>query len=414
MAITVIKPSDVGNYGSFGQELGQSLGEGFQGALRGLAQSKIAELLGKKQREQERQQQQQQQEQQRQAFEGVGYSPEQIQLLSQFDPQTQFKILQTYKPQGGNQGQQSMQPQEQSLQNMLGRQQGQPQDAVMQNLMKMLGGQQGMKQGGQSYEQQTMAPQQTNSPFNSQRGEAPFGGYETPQMKLQRELAQNKEESTQQRHIDKSNSKFNESVDLKAESAERQQHALNVMKELDDTGQLDKTGYVTALKRFGLDYDVLLKPGSSLFKKMGASFLQDLKSVFPGGKITNQEMDAWLAGVPHLLQTKEGRTQLYEVLGAANKGSDITQSVRDSIIERNGGKEPKNLRSLTLKEAKPHIDALQKKVVDDVRLRLKRFESLPSPYSVPKGEVLTNHTTKESKRNTGSGWKTIPYRSKKG
>ena len=401
----------MGNHASFGQELGQSLGQGFQGALGGLAQGKIAELLGKQQRAQ----QEQQQEQQRQAFAGIGYSPEQIKLLGQFDPETQFKILQTYKPKNANPGQpnqpgENQGSEQQSLQQMLGGQQGQPQDAVMQNLMKMLGGQQGMQPSREPMQSQ----QPTNAQFNAQPGEAPFAGYETPQMKLQRELAANKETNTQQRHIDNRNSKFNDSVDAKAESAERQQHALDVMKELDDTGQLDKTGYVTALKHFGLDYDVLLKPGSSLFKKMGATFLQDLKSVFPGGKITNQEMDAWLAGVPNLLQTKEGRAQLYEVLGAANKGAAITQSVRDSIIERNGDKEPKNLRSLTLKESKPQIDKLQNKLVEDIRSRSSKFESLPSPYSVPRGEVLTNHTTKESKRNTGSGWKTIPYRPKKG
>lgn len=380
MAITVIKPEDMGY--NFGGELGQSTGRGLKKIVDSLIQKK---------------QQEHESEQQRQAFSGIGYSPEQINLLSQFDPETQFKILQTYKPQGMNQNQ--GQPQENELQQMLGsQQQGMPQE---NNIMQMFGGQQQQPQ------------QDLNSPFSAQEGEAPFGTYQTPQMKLQRELAGAKEKSTQQRHIDKQNSKFNEGIDAKAESAERQQHALDVQKELDDTGQLDPAEYVTALKRFGLDYDVLLKPGTSLFKKMSATFLQDLKSVFPGGKITNQEMDAWLAGVPNISQTKEGRAQLYEVLGAANKAAAITQQVRDSIIERNGGNEPKNLRSMTLKQAKPAIDDLQKEVIDNIKKRSSRFETLPSPFSVPKGKVLTNHETKESKINTGGKWKTIPYRAKK-
>lgn len=399
MAITVIKPSEMGNHASFGQELGQSLGTGFQQGLHGLAQMKLGQLLSRHQ--------QQQKQQQRQAFSDMGFSPQQIAFIEQF-PQEQWQKLlgpQLYPGTGSQEGNQPIdqlmgqqQTKQPTMQELLGQQ---PQNAIMQNLGKLLEQQPGQQQGQQTPVAQ---PQQGSAPRTE------FGAYETPQMKLQRELAVNKEKSTGQRHIDRLNQPFLESVYKSADEARAQDTALDAMDELGkQPGKLNSAAWETILERFGVNKGGLFSsPESELYRALSSSFMGGAKNDI-GGRVAVQEMRQYLKRIPSLLNSPEGRENISKNLRIVNSGRKLKEDISNRLIEQNGGDIPKNIRGEVNKLYDKEIEGIRKELVNSLKSSISP-KKLPSPSSVPRGTILDNHETKKSVKNTGSGWKSIPYR----
>lgn len=214
-----------------------------------------------------------------------------------------------------------------------------------------------------------------------------------------------KEESVNQRHIDKMNQKWNDEIDAKAESVRERRGVIDAMEALDDNKELDDAYTYSALKTFGLDYPVLLKPGSQEFIKLRTTFLKGLKSTF-GGRIAIQEMNNFMAGIPDLMQTKEGRKRLYKDLRLIDQADTALRDARDEIVEENEGDQPKNLRSSANKRAEKRIDNIYNELKSSFYLQLspgKRLKELPNYKDVPvgtriqKGDII--HTATES------GWK---------
>lgn len=407
MAITVIRPSEMGSHASFGEELGKYAGQGITGGLQGLAHSKIAQLLGKH----ERQQQQQQQFQQREQFQQMGYEPEVANFLSSMssDPTAQLKYAQILAPQQGEIGhiQQLMQQLQPQQQQSMGhpqqpqQQQGGNQDAVMMNLEKLLGGQQGQEQMGAPEQQGTNSLQQNQKLTPAQR----VGAYENPQQKFQREQNSIKETNTQQRHIDKTNQKWNDRIDDQAEAAFGQNGIIDAMKQLDDNNELDNPKFLAFLDRVGLNYDFLKKPGSQEFQKMRNEFLTGLKTMF-GARITDRDLNIFLQGIPDLMQSKEGRSRLYKNLKLMNDSKEVYRNTRDKIVEANGGKQPSNIRSLTSQFSKQELDG----IYDKLRSGFSKhstgsgFAKLPKPYDFPVNKRIEDSSTGKIYRNTGKKW----------
>lgn len=98
-------------------------------------------------------------------------------------------------------------------------------------------------------------------------------------------------------------------------------------------------------------------PNTEEFEKLSAEFLKGAKTVF-GGRFTNEEMKAYLAMVPTLMQTDNGKLAVIENLKTFNKASKLNYKAMKQIIAENGGRRPANLEELIEERTQPQLDRL--------------------------------------------------------
>jgi len=369
MTITVIKPHEMGY--NFGEDLGSKLGTGLQQGLRGVAEAKISQMLGKHQQEQQRQQQ----EQQSQAFQQAGFSPQDVALLQQFPPEIQFKLLSSL--QSGAQQEQQMQPQMQqqpqlTLSDLLGDKQSQ-QNAIMQALGKTnIKQQQEPIQRGATKSLQPLTPAQKIA----------ANPYETPQEKLAKRKMEQQEKQfqqkekreerklshIQQREIDKETLPVYTEISKEAKAAKANDMRLNRMEKLINKGDLTNSKWAAVLH--GLEHTPVIgkvassilkastyKPDTLEFEKLTYDFLKDAKSVF-GSRLTNFDVDSYLKTLPNLTLSDVGKKRVIQNLKLFNKAAEIRKKTMDEIIYKNEGLRPRNLDSLVDKIASKELDSL--------------------------------------------------------
>lgn len=298
-------------------------------------------------------------------------------------------------------------------------------------------GQQGVQQGNPFGQQQNQMQQMGNSPMQ-QMGQPQQQEQQPEQEMISREQLglQPKKETTAQRnsrlvreenkrkadqkdrdfrfkeqqYIDKQNHDWNEKVLDMSENAFEDNNVFRVMQALDDNDQLDTPQYLTTLKKLGLDYDFLKKPGSKEFEKMSTTFLRGLKPIF-GGRITDNEVKLYMRGIPDLMQTKEGRRKLYRDLSAVNEVKMAYAQARNDLIEGNGGEQPKGLREKTFERVKPQATKIYNNLIEQIGFNEsspgKRHEELPDYKKYPLGKKFTNRETGQRVKRTETGWAVV-------
>jgi hypothetical protein len=441
MAITVIKPSEMGNHASFGQELGQSLGQGFQGALGGLAQGKIAELLGK---QQERKMHKQREDLVKAGYSEsdadailAGYSPEQIKLMQVLSsgrgPQGQENAMQIGQPMGQPQGNdQNM------LSSLLGQSQqgGGQQDAIIQNLMKMLQTPQQqipqMQQQAQPQMQQMPQMQTPQQSIGAQQKFQPLttaqkiAQYENPQMKLQRELAANKEEGVNRRHeedtFNKSYTAHKKNIDEirnRGSRSEEQIRLLKDLKSLNKSGSLLQGKKRQALKeignKLGMDLEqAFSNPQSELAGKVIEQLSLGAGTAYKGARPTNFLVQSYKAQLPQLIQSKEGIDAIADNLILQEKLNTAHSKEQSKLLNKySAGKKalPFDFEDQVVAALIPKKEAYAKKFEKNVQSALKYgnkgrtdYLTKPSPSSKPIGHRLQEVDTGKYLVNTGKDW----------
>jgi len=104
----------------------------------------------------------------------------------------------------------------------------------------------------------------------------------------------------------------------------------------------------------------LLSPQSQEFKKLSNDFLKDAKETF-GSRLTNYDVQTFLATVPTLSQSDEGKRRVITNLRSFNEAAILRKKAMDQIIKENGGKRPANLDTLVEDRIAPQLDALAQK-----------------------------------------------------
>lgn len=140
-------------------------------------------------------------------------------------------------------------------------------------------------------------------------------------------------------------------------------NTLQQIEDLAEHGDLSSPGYIASLRAIGLDNPLLMKKDDVVFEKVRNEFLTKLKTVF-GGRITNNEIDLFMKGLPDLMQTKDGMKKVVNIMKTVNKGSKARFQALDEIEEQYGDKLPYNLESLIEKKAKKKLDAISKQLKD--------------------------------------------------
>jgi len=152
-------------------------------------------------------------------------------------------------------------------------------------------------------------------------------------------------------------------------------HDLNRMTKLQEEMQLDTPGYVEFLKRSGFDIPALMNPGSQEFNKLRQSFLRNMKTYF-GARISNQEMEQFLKGIPDLSQSPEGRKRVLAGMKRIARGAITYNDAYNEVLKENNWKLPLYWEEMVEDKVKPKMNKIAE--------MFKRDLSRPVPPSHPR------------------------------
>jgi hypothetical protein len=362
MAITVIRPSDIGS--SVSQDIGKGIGTGLNSLLDQYSQNKMRSLLER----QQQQQQQQHQQQQRELLEQSGFPSELATLVShgQFSPE-QIKALQILSAGRGSEQTGSPEGQPQiTLQDVLGNHQ--PSNAIERAIGKTPVGQQPL--------QQSMPKKQTAYDL--------FSNYETPQMKQQRELAEKKSEETGIRHSEKLHHKELSDIRRRGKVAREQRRDVALLRQLNDSGKLFQGVPRALLEKYDAQ-DLITNPetevGAKLIERIA---LQGASSIPTGGRLTDSYRAAVQKSYGRLINSQEG---LRELLNIADDSAAMeeahTKAAREVTAKYINSKKPlpfnieNEIEDKALKEQEKIANAgelrLQKSIVRESGVPIKNL-----------------------------------------
>jgi hypothetical protein len=412
MAITKIHPQEMGNYNSFGQELGQSLGAGFQQGLQGLAHAKVGELLQRREAQERQQQAEAKQDRQRQ-LEALGATPE---VAAAWDLIPDDKKLEALSFRPGNNNQMAEQPQ--ALGDLLGAQR-MPQNAIMQSLNKLqplLGRAGGQVPGNAGQEQEP----QTFADYIRQRGMN-----EKPEIRARREEGALNRENTNQLAIDKLNQPYIDTVYTNAEKAEAQNKILDEMDEISENGNLPGNWKEYGRRLLGISEGA----GSSdaqLYRGLESRLVDGARGVY-GNRIPVDEMKMFARRVPSLLNSPEGRRKVSAVFRKLNNDEIMKRDILDEELGSNEGKSTRLLRSTVTKKYNDRLNKEAKSIRAEMKEAVKsapkvssmtavgrkegfsyNYSSLPSANTLPEGTI--GHDFKTGKQVIVKKGHWVPYK----
>ena len=118
---------------------------------------------------------------------------------------------------------------------------------------------------------------------------------------------------------------------------------LERMQTLSNEGNVSTPLMITTLEKIGLPIGVLSNPATDEYKKLETDFIRDARDIFPGGRITNYEIQSYLKTIPTLFNSKEGRDTIIRNRKLLNEAKKVRYEEYKNILKENGGKKPANL-----------------------------------------------------------------------
>lgn len=141
---------------------------------------------------------------------------------------------------------------------------------------------------------------------------------------------------------------------------------LDRMEKLSESDKLTTPLMKKSLDALGLPLGVLNNPDSEEFAKLEADFLRDVRDVFPGGRITNFEIQSYLKTVPGLSNTKEGRQRVVNNRRLQNKAKKLKYDTYKEILKENRGRKPRNLSLLIEERIGDQLDTISEQFRDGI------------------------------------------------
>lgn len=226
---------------------------------------------------------------------------------------------------------------------------------------------------------------------------------ESPQRSAVQSIAQkglSKEQAAQQKEANKETKKYYDNILGLKDAAEFAETRLNKMEKLIEKGNLPNPTAYRILKNIeehapshaagaagalvggviggppgaaiGGGIGALLSPVATLlqspqrtpdaeeFEKLSNDFVRDAKAIF-GSRITDQDLKSFLATVPSLAQTNEGKKAIIRNMKMFNEAARIRYETAKQIIKDNGGQRPFDLPLLVEERSKDSLDKLSKR-----------------------------------------------------
>lgn len=143
--------------------------------------------------------------------------------------------------------------------------------------------------------------------------------------------------------VDAKHRKKYQEIDDAARSAVLSQQDISEMRDLVLTDKMPPTLLASLVKSvakgewgIGLDLRNLMSDEARTFDKITMQFLKSLKALFPGGKITNLEMQNFLKMLPDLTMTNAGKLMVIRMINATNALAMIKGNLNESIAAKTG------------------------------------------------------------------------------
>lgn len=396
-----------------GALLGQGLGQGISSGLDQIAQIKTNRLL-----------QRHQQKETAQGLQAIGFSPQEAHQVAMLPKDLQGFVVKNYLAAAENAGlmhalaglsgeqkpsspaqQVNQGPQEDQLSQML-RQATEPQQQqqkaslppykrplTMQEVaQQLLGGATQQVPEDQKVSEEKAPPRSPPLPGNkpeekrNQLSELLKNPRLTPEhrlkveaLKQQRELAEKNLSAKAQEEVNKETKPVYDQIQKEARVAKENDMRLDRMEQLINNGNLSSPTWSALIKAighgifgFGIDLSAALTADSQEFDKLATDFLKGAKDTF-GGRVTNDEVKAFLKTFPSLTQSKEGKKRVIRDLRIFNKGKKARKEASDAILKENGGERPGDYEQL--------VDDRTNDILDELAQQFKNSSLGPEEYS---------------------------------
>lgn len=168
----------------------------------------------------------------------------------------------------------------------------------------------------------------------------------------------------EQKMINKEVFPYIKEVQQKAKGAKENDMRLNRMEKLIESGKLNNPQFASLLKTLkhgiwglGIDLSGLLSPESQEFEKISGDFVKNAKELF-GNRITDTDLKAFLATIPNLSQSNDGKAAVIRNLKLMNKAAEIREKTARSLLKKYGTKPPLDFEAEVEEKIKPELDAI--------------------------------------------------------
>lgn len=158
------------------------------------------------------------------------------------------------------------------------------------------------------------------------------------------------------------------------QAAQSENMRLDRMEALDDKGNLSTPVMVKTLQALGLPLGILSNPDSEEYAKLEAEFLRDVRQIFPGGRITNYEIQAYLKGIPSLMNSPEGKKAIIRNRRLINEGKTVRYNAYKDILKENGGRKPPNLDILLEERTSEEMARISNEFRDSIQNTVDQFQ----------------------------------------
>lgn len=243
-------------------------------------------------------------------------------------------------------------------------------------------------QSGQGLEQAYGLENQTGEKKSIPKGLNPKQIADVAKFNRQQEHFETRLKATEQKEADKETLPFYNEITKEAKAAKNNDKRLDRMEVLIKRGDISgpiPTALINTLAKgifgIGIDLSGLQSADTQEFNKLSKDFLKEAKGIF-GARLTDTDVKLYLETVPSLLQSDEGRKRVVFNLKSFNEAAKIRKKVADEIIEKNGGRRPRNLDSLVDKIAEPELDKIAEEfkigLAPEKNIRQQNRESLES------------------------------------
>lgn len=165
---------------------------------------------------------------------------------------------------------------------------------------------------------------------------------------------------------------------------------LGRMEELSKKGDVSTPAMMKVLDKLGLPVGILSNPDTEEYHKLETDFIREARDIFPGGRITNYEIQSYLKTIPTLMNSKEGREAIIHNRRLLNDAKKIRYDEYKKILKENGGKKPANMGILLDERIENKINDLEDQfregldsTLDKYSTKIKMYGQDGKVYEIP-------------------------------
>lgn len=164
------------------------------------------------------------------------------------------------------------------------------------------------------------------------------------------------------------------SIEKDFSTAKMEDIRLERMEKLSEKGDVSTPLLLKALDTVGLPIGVLSNPDTEEYRKLETDFIRDARDIFPGGRITNYEIQSYLKTIPSLMNSPEGRKAIIRNRKLFNEAKRIRYEEYKNLIKENGGKKPLNMGLLLEERTADKIGKIEEEFRNGIDSEINKFQ----------------------------------------